>query len=203
MVISCRQQGGGQTLSFLCNLFIFIVTAFFTFGFFRKDGAWDLARGKNAFRYFTVQSNVLCAFSALFMCVFPEQYGIWLLKYVGTAAVTVTLATVFLFLGPTMGYKNLLKGSDFFMHLATPLVAIASFCFPEKRGMTFQEAMLGTLPVILYGAYYAYKILKAPPEKAWEDFYGFNRGGKWPIAMAAMFVGTVAVCILLMVLQNA
>ena len=68
--------------------------------------------------------------------------------------------------------------------------------------MTFGEALLGVLPVILYGACYAYKILKAPPEKAWEDFYGFDKNGRWPVSMAAMFAGAFAVCMGLMALQN-
>ena len=75
----------------ICNLFIFTITLFFTVRFFRKDGAWDIARGKNAFRFFTVQSNVLCAAAALLLCVVPSQRWSWLLKYIGTAAVTVTL----------------------------------------------------------------------------------------------------------------
>ena len=186
----------------ICNLFIFTITLFFTVRFFRKDGAWDIARGKNAFRFFTVQSNVLCAAAALLLCVVPSQRWSWLLKYIGTAAVTVTLLTVFLFLGPAMGYKNLLKGSDLFMHLVTPLAAIGSFSILEKRGMSFGEALLGVLPVILYGACYAYKILKAPPEKAWEDFYGFDKNGRWPVSMAVMFAGAFAVCMGLMALQN-
>lgn len=178
------------------------MTFVLTILFFRKDGKWDAVRGKIAFRYFTVLSNVLCALGALALCLFPESRWAWLLKYTGTAAVAVTLLTVLLFLGPTFGYRALLKGADFFLHLITPLLAVFSFSFLEKRGLGFPEALLGLLPVLLYGGVYTYKILLAPQEKAWEDFYGFNRGGKWPLSMAGMGSGALLICLGLMSLQN-
>lgn len=191
-----------RTIPMLLNLYIFAVTLFFTVRFFRKDGQWSLARGRGAFRFFTVQSNALCAASALLICLLPESREAWLLKYVGTAAVTVTMLTVLFFLGPAMGYGNLLKGSDLFMHLITPLAALISFCAFEKRGMGFGDALWGLVPVVVYGVWYLYKILYAPKEKRWEDFYGFNKTGKWPVSMAAMFLGAFAVCMGLMALQN-
>ena len=112
--------------SFLINTAIFVVTAFFTVRFFRKDGKWDLSRGKKAFRFFTCQSNVFCAFAALLTAVFQASGSlpdvIWILKYIGTAAVCVTMMTVLLFLGPIYSYKELLKGSDFFMRGNTQTV---------------------------------------------------------------------------------
>ena len=65
-----------------------------------------------------------------------------MLKYIGTAAVTVTMLTVFLFLAPGIGkgWAGILLThtvSDFFMHLLTPLAALFSFCLLEKRGMSF------------------------------------------------------------------
>lgn len=190
-------------MDYIINALIFFITILCMIRFFRKDGRWTAGKARDAFRFFTVQSNVFCAVAALLMCIRPEMHWIWVLKYIGTAAVSVTMLTVFLFLGPTMGYGNLLKGPDFFMHLGTPLLAIFSFSVPEKRGMSFSTALLGMLPVILYGLLYMYMILFAPEEKSWEDFYGFNRGGKWPVAFAAMLTGTLIVCLALRALQNA
>ena len=113
------------------------------------------------------------------------------------------MLTVFLFLGPSEGtLRRLLSGSDFFMHLLTPLAAIASFILFERRGMDFKTALWGMLPVALYGVWYLYKTIYAPEGKRWEDFYGFNRGGRWPVAFAGMMVGGFAVCMGLMALQN-
>ena len=195
-----------NTASFLINAVIFLVTLFFVTGFFRKDGRWDIKRGKSAFRFFTCQSNVLCAAAALMTAVsqltgtLPEW--IWILKYIGTAAVTVTMMTVLLFLGPVYSYKELLKGSDLFMHLLTPLLALVSFCVFEKRGMSFGLALTGILPVVLYGPLYLYKVLYAPEGKRWDDFYAFNKTGKWPVSFAAMLTGTLMICMGIMTLQN-
>ena len=107
-------------IDFILNVAIFLITLIIVvFIFFRKDHVWDLKRGKSALRFFTAQSNVLCAISALLMCLFPQSQAAWLLKYIGTAAVTVTMLTVFLFLAPSVGKdwaSVLLKKSDLFMH---------------------------------------------------------------------------------------
>ena len=198
-----------MTADIILNLLIFLVTLALVVLFFRKDGKWVPERGRFAFRFYTCQSNVLCAVTALLTAVFrlagnlPEW--VWLLKYIGTAAVTVTMLTVFLFLAPSVGkdwVNVLLKGGDLFMHLLTPLLALFSFCVFEKQGMTFPQSLTGMLPVVLYGPLYLYKILYAPAEKRWDDFYGFNKGGKWPVSFAAMLAGTFLICLGIMALQN-
>ena len=59
---------------------------------------------KLVFRYFTTQSNVLCAAASFAMIIAllagKVPQAVILLKYVGTAAVTVTLLTVFFFPAP-------------------------------------------------------------------------------------------------------
>ena len=184
------------------NALIFTMTLILTVRFFRKDGSFRFSNGAAAFRYFTVLSNVFCAAAALLMCLSPSSSWAWILKYIGTAAVTVTMLTVFLFLGPNLGYKELLTGTDLYMHLVTPLLAILSFSCYEKRGMTVGTTMLGVLPVLFYSILYLYKVLYAPGTRRWEDFYGFNKGGKWPISLALMLTGSFAVCIGFMILQN-
>lgn len=190
-------------ISTIINAAIFIITLVLVARLFRKDGKWAPSRARNAFRFFTEQSNALCGAAAVCMVIAPNTQWAWTLKYIGTAAVTVTLLTVFLFLAPSMGsLKPLITGNGFFMHLITPLLAIVSFCFFERRGMTFGTALLGMIPVVIYGIWYLYKTVYAPEGKRWEDFYGYNKNGKWPIAFATMMVGAFAVCMLLMGLQN-
>ena len=173
------------------NALIFIITLYLVLRDTRSDGHFDSQKVRFAFRFFTELSNVFCAFTALFMCLLPGANWVWVLKYIGTAAVTVTLLTVFLFLGPSTGnLKALLTGN------------IVSFSVFEKRGMSFSIALLGMLPVILYGFLYLYKVVFSPEDKRWDDFYGYNKGGKWPIAFALMMIGAFVVCMLLMGLQN-
>ena len=143
------------------------------------------------FRYFTTLSNVFCAIASLIVviCRLCGSLPLWalLLKYVGTAAVTVTMLTVFLFLGPTShDWKGLLTKAELFLHLICPLLAIVSFLFFEKTAMPAWTIAIGSLPVPVYGALYMYKVIYAPEEKRWEDFYGFNRGGKWVISVILM-----------------
>ena len=138
-----------NTADIAVNLLIFVITAILVAGFFRKDGRWMPERAKSAFRFYTCQSNVLCAVTALLTAVSgltgSMPRWVWTLKYIGTAAVTVTMLTVFLFLAPSVGkdwVKVLLAGADnTFMHLLTPLMALFSFCVLEKRGMTFPQSL--------------------------------------------------------------
>ena len=185
------------------NLLIFAVTFFLVARLFWKDGKWAPENARGAFRFFTVQSNALCGAAALLRCVLPDAPWTWTFKYIGTAAVTVTLLTVLFFLAPSMGgLAPLLKGGELFMHLLTPLAAIVSFSFFEKRGMGLGTALLGTLPVVLYGLWYLYKVIYAPADRRWNDFYGFNKSGKWHGSFVGMMLGGLAVCLGLMALQN-
>ena len=190
--------------SIIINTIIFLTTTILLISRFRKDGRWDIQRGLKAFRYFTVLSNAYCAISALVLLISEMSGSVspaaLLFKYLGTVSVTVTFLTVMLFLGPTQGYKKMLGGQDIYMHLIGPLLAIISFCFLEKREMTLATAMIGVIPVLIYGLVYLYKVIYVPEDKRWDDFYGFNRGGRWPVAFAAMIGGAAAACVLLWVM---
>ena len=198
-----------MTVDWFLNTIIALLTLIIVVSFFRKDGQWVPERGKPALRFFTTLSNILCAAACLLTAIAINAGGIpewiWMLKYIGTAAVTVTMLTVLFFLAPSFGkgaLKVLLSGTDLFMHLITPLMALVSFCVFERRGMTFCRSLWGMLPVILYGPVYLYKILFALPEKRWDDFYGFNKQGKWPVAFALMVLGTFLICMGIMAVQN-
>ena len=108
------------------------------------------------------------------------------------------MLTVLFFLGPSIGYKPLLSGKDFYLHLLGPLLAIVGFCFFERfYPLALPLALTGLLPVILYGLVYLYKVVLCPEEKRWEDFYGYNKTGKWPLSFAAMMIGGALVCVAL------
>ena len=197
------------TASLIINLVIFLATAGVVLTYFREDGAWNAGKGLRAFRFFTTLSNVLCAVAALTVAICEMKgspadglpHGIWLFKYLGTASVTVTLLTVVFFLGPTQGWKLMFGGSGSYVHLIGPLLAIISFCFLEtKTTMSFASSLWGVLPMFLYGIVYLIMVVALPEGKGWEDFYGFNKGGKWPISFTAMVVGTFLICQVLRIL---
>lgn len=192
-------------LDLIINAAIFGITFLLVVRLFRTDGTWSIKHLRVALKFFTVLSNIFCAAAALLMCLFPRSHTVWVLKYVGTAAVMVTMLTVFLFLVPSLGkggLAQLLQGSDLFMHLLTPLMALFSFCVLERRGLDFGTALLGILSVALYGPWYLYRIRFVPEDRRMEDFYGFNRNGNWAVSFAAMLAGTFLLCMGLMVLQN-
>ena len=190
-----------RTASIIINAGIFLTMLVILILIFRKDGTWQVEKGLKAFRFFTVLSNAFCAVAALMVAVSQIRGevspAVLLMKYLGTVSVTVTLLTVFLFLGPSMGgYRELLSGENLYMHLIGPLLAILSYCLLEKRQMSFSTALTGLAPVVLYGAMYLYRVVYAPEDRRWEDFYGFNKGGRWPIAYGAMVAGTAILCAL-------
>ena len=195
-------DGMNYVISRIINILITVVTLVIVVGYFREDGKWSPDRGKKAFRYYTTQSNVLCAVSTLCICLFPQAQWTYYLKVVGTAAVTVTMLTVLLFLGRIYGYGPLLKGSESFMHLINPLLAIVSLCVFERRGIGFAASFIGLLPVALYAPLYLYNVVFAPQEKRWDDFYAFNRDGRWWIAYVMMLAGTAVICLGLYVMLN-
>lgn len=192
----------------LLNFLIFLGTAIsYLFCFRTEEGAWSAKAGLQALRYFTLLSNLFCALASLAAALASLSGGvpqwIWLAKYVGTAAVTVTLITVLVFLGPALGYKSQLGGFGLWLHLIGPLLAIVSFCFFERfYPLPLPLALTGLLPVVLYGLVYLYKVVLCPPEGRWEDFYGYNKDSKWPAAFAAMLLGGALVCLLLWLLYR-
>lgn len=156
-------------------------------------------------RYFTSLSNLFCAAASAAVAAArlwgAVPNGLLVVKFIGTAAVTITLLTVMLFLGPVVyDYKALLTGPDLWLHLVCPVLAILTYFLWDRPVMAFGGMLLGILPVLLYGAMYLYRLLFAPTEKRWEDFYGFNRGGKWRLSFAAMTAAALAVSLLLWLL---
>lgn len=189
----------GDIMDTAINILIFVITAISLPFCFRKEGRWDLQKGLKSLRFFTILSNLFCAVCALLLVLSLAQWA-WLLKYVGTVAVTVTLLTVLFFLGPNMGYKQMFSGKDLYLHLCGPLMAIVSFCFMERRyDLSFPLSLLGILPIIIYGLVYLFEVVIL---KNWEDFYGYNKHGKWKLSMAAMFAGGFAVCMLIRILYS-
>lgn len=158
---------------------------------------------KILFRYFTVLSNLLCAAASIAVLIAwtAGALPLWvvILKYVGTVAVAVTLVTVFAFLGPVSGeWKHLLSGADLFWHLICPLLAIVSFCaFDHRVRFGFAWVLLGVLPVVLYGVFYLTRVVLLPEGKRMEDFYGFNKNGKWYLSVLMMLTGAFVLSVAL------
>lgn len=185
------------------NLAVFVCTSLAYLGCFRgEDGVWRAENGLAALRFYTLLSNLFCALAALALALAliggEVPRWIWLWKYIGAAAVTVTLLTVLFFLAPAAGFKAMFSGRDLYLHLIGPLLALVSFCFFERfYPLSLPLSLTGLIPVILYGLTYLYKVVLCPEERRWEDFYGYNKNGKWQISFAAMMIGGALVCLAL------
>ena len=160
------------------------------------------------FRYFTIDSNLLCAagciVSVILLIASLQGHGIserirsavMLFRYAGTCAVTVTMMTVLLFLGVLYGYPAMFAGWNLWLHLLGPLLAIISFLWFERDGTIPERRHLiwSVLPVIVYGAVYLAMVVFIGQEKGgWPDFYGFNIGGRWYISYVMMIAGTLLI----------
>ena len=155
------------------------------------------------FRYFTTLSNVLSAAASIavsiaWLCGGLPAWALFL-KYAGTAAVTVTMLTVFFVLGPLLHeWKELLSGAQLLLHLICPLLAIVSFlAFEKERPMSAWAIVAGIVPVLLYAVLYWYRVICVPEARKWPDFYGFNRNGKWPLMCALMLLGASLISVAL------
>ncbi len=157
---------------------------------------------KIVLRFFTVLSNLFCAAACLAVAVArlcgTVPNAVLVLKFVGTSAVAVTLLTVLLFLGPFVyDYKTLLSGPDLLLHLICPVLAVASFLLWDRPKASFGVVFLGVLPVLAYGAFYLYHVVVLQGERRWDDFYGFNRNGKWIVSFAAMTAAAFLISLVL------
>ena len=192
--------------SLIVNFVIFAVTVFSVAWCFTKKGRENAdVAGVKAFKFFTVDSNILAGLASLLAVVFqirnvcsgrfvtsgalPE----WLrsLKFVSVVSVMLTFLTVMAFLGPRMGYGKMFEGVSLFMHLTTPLMAFLSFLFLECGKRTEPLLfILGIVPMLIYGTVYIIMVLVT---KKWQDFYQFNVGGLWWVSVTAMIVATAAI----------
>lgn len=194
-----------RAISIITNLVIVLCMAYCCYVMFTKGLGGNMKGKTEGFKYFTIDSNILAAISAFFMLVAravkvtPSSF-VTVFKYVGTTAVTVTLVTVLVFLGPSLGYLKMLEGINLYMHLLGPLLCIISFCWLD-RGPKIQRSHIGMsfLPVFIYGLVYFVMVIVV---KKWNDFYGFNRDGKWYISMAAMTLGSLLIGLVLKALHN-
>ena len=190
-------------LALLCNLLAATFVAYCVVSLLLSGSAKEDAltvRGFICFRYFTVDSNILAALSCLLLSGYQIAFllgkidiiptFVYIFKFIGCCAVAVTLLTVVFFLGFVYGYAVLFSGVSFYLHLVCPLLCAVSFVFLEGGRIPRRLAVLGALPVFLYGAVYLPAVLVF---SAWPDFYHFNAGGRWYISLPVMYAAAVAI----------
>ena len=200
-------------LTVSCVVFIVTLICVLKFYFYRGNGNMSVA-GPLVFRYFTIDSNILYAFACLLSIPvlirdlirgsMGRHYALLLFRYVSAAAVTLTLLTVLCFLGLIYGYPAMFEGYNLYLHLIGPLLAIFSLFFLDPPAVIPKKyVFLSVLPMLCYGAVYLYMVIRVGSANGgWPDFYGFNRGGHWPVSLLAMTAASLVIGILLLLGHN-
>lgn len=191
--------------SLICNAAIVVLTIAAILINHLGVGDWA-----ETFRYFTTDSNILCALSAavLFLDGLHAKKenrtafrpGVILFKYISTVSVTITFLTVIAFLGPVYGYASMFINGSIYLHGVGPILAMISFWFFDK-GYVLKKTDLwfGMSTVVIYGIIYYLCVMQYG---VWEDFYSFTAMSAWYVAAIAMAAACLLVSIVLRVLHN-
>ena len=170
---------------------------------------WGDRMRPGLYMYFTTDSNLIAALFSLILGVFkirsirtgtPVPTAAYILKFIGTCAVTLTLLTVVLFLTPVFGSQGMYDNSNFFWHLLCPILSILSFVLFDGGNIKWRFALLGAVPTVIYGVFYLVFVVALD---IMVDFYGFNYGGNWAYSTVGMLAGSIIICYVLLLIQKA
>ena len=141
------------------NIFLAITVFGSWISLFVSSSGTLMHNGINSLKYFTTLSNLLEGIASVIWLDSVRKNGrasdfAELLKYIAAASVGLTCVTVLVFLGPLYGYPEMFKGPSFFLHLLTPVIAIAEMIFLADTNFTRKDNRLVILPPIVYGIVY-------------------------------------------------
>ena len=189
------------SVSIILNIIIFLLVVFSivsTVIGFQFMSSINVLSSTNfqAFRYFTVDSNILAGIVSLIYVIYmirqkkrcnggriviPRWFS--MLKLASTTGVTLTMMVTVFFLAPASdrGYFALFMNSNLFMHFVIPALCIVSFIFFEPtEKLRLSHTLTGIIPMFIYSIYYSLNILlhmeNGQPNFKY-DLYGFL-GGK-------------------------
>jgi len=155
-----------------------------------------LANGSiEAFKYFTVESNIfagIVALASIFLIIFNKEPA-WfvIIKLISTTSVMVTFSVVVAYLAPTMGAFLLYQGPNLFMHVLVPLMAAVEFIFFTKYyPIKLTVKLLTMAPVFTYGLIYL-------PNVVIHDGYGNSKYDWYMLGSGGIGFGILSFVIIL------
>ncbi len=204
-------------VSAVMNLAVIVFTVIAMADFTRPQGGSANMKVKRfeCLKYFTVQSNLIAALTALLMLYFNIEslvtghaavpYWMSVFKFTGATAVMLTFTVVMTLLTPAVGLKLLLEGGSLYMHLITPLVAALTFIvFECTNTLDWYSLLFAIIPVVYYAILYFVMVVIVKEDRGgWQDFYGFNKGGKWYFSCVIVIGMAVGLAILIRFGHNA
>ena len=159
-----------RKIAFALNLVIVVFTVIALVWMTSGIHAGLLAESKlAALKFFTVDSNILMGIASLIVAIDlwkvikGKKDDLSIFSYVaaliGTVGVTLTMLVTVFFLAPTMaatyGVLALFSGSNFFMHLATPILSLVVFLgFERTVRIKFRYTFVAIIPLVIYSIYY-------------------------------------------------
>ena len=194
---------GKNYISFILNLIIVILVLTSVCDLYYNGVVGNMvATGRDSFRYFTIDSNILLGISSLctmFSIVFKKNLKwVTVLKLFGVTSVALTFLVVVLFLGRVLGYEMMFDGANIYLHAVNPLLGVLTFTlFDPKKEIGIRENILSLIPVILYGIVYGFMVFV---RKRWEDFYSLNSGvleGKWYLSFLVLLIMTFTISLVI------
>ena len=200
-----------QRLSIACNVFIAVFTVVALvmmlsgWGTVTNPEVHLEAEGLENLKFFTVLSNLLAGIaSAVYAWMLvrmphdnrPVPHVVATLKLAGATSVGLTFLTVVVLFSIIWGLDGMFLGANFWFHLVLPIASIVALCILDTRlGLRLRDALVATLPMIIYGlAYYANILVNGMGEGSTSnDWYGLASAGlQWaPVVFAIMFVTTL------------
>lgn len=201
-------------ISLAMNCIIVIATIGVVISYFcGNDGQYNIPPSFRFFLY-TTDSNILCMLTAAIMLFFEIRYLktgkeipklAVILKFVGVTALSLTFAVVMLFLGPTMGFMDMVfGGTSVYMHFAGPILGFVTFCLTENIHIISKKVLIpAIMPAVAYGVAYTTMVVFIGSENGgWIDFYGFNTGGFWYISCVVIILATLGLGAVLRLIHN-
>ncbi len=138
---------------------------------------------ENRLHYFTVLSNIFSAAGAAFMIPYAAE-GIrkkrftmprWIVvfQYSCATCVGITMTAAVLLIFPTQGPGTAFGGTDFWLHLVTPLCTMILFqCVEADVILTKKDLIAAQIPYWTYMTVYIVMVIIIGEENGgWSDFY--------------------------------
>ena len=162
--------------------------------------------GVTLFKYYTVDSNLFVGVASLLLIIYeillinkkikPIPKYVYILKFIGTVAVTLTFMVTLFYLAPTYGsnFFFLYQNANFFYHFLVPIISMISFIYYEKTIIDEKYIKYGLSTMILYGIYYLINVLvhMENGKVSFEyDWYGFAGGGVITIIITIVLMLTI------------
>lgn len=180
-------------ISLILNIIIVLLVllgSIFMFTGFRFMPASDLVLQTSKlgmFKYYTVDSNILVGIVSLILIIYEYKLinkkidkipkKIYLLKFMGTAGITLTFLTTLLFLAPQYGFYAMYNNTNLLFHLIVPLLSLISYIVFEKYDNKYKYSVLGIVPMFIYSIFYTVNVIIHLDEGTMKyDIYGFLKG---------------------------